>query len=93
MQDRAWCSRSRETGVNADRSAALPKPDTSREQNMLYLTRKMGESIIIDDKIEIVVVEVRGKTIKLGFSFPEGVSVLRRELHERIRAERLASAE
>lgn len=57
---------------------------------MLYLTRKAGESIIIDDKIEIVVVEVRGKTIKLGFTFPEGVSVLRRELHERIRAERTA---
>jgi carbon storage regulator len=56
---------------------------------MLYLTRKAGESIIIDDKIEIVVVEVRGKTIKLGFTFPEGVSVLRRELHERIRAERV----
>jgi carbon storage regulator len=36
---------------------------------------------------------VRGKTIKLGFSFPEGVSVLRRELHERIRAERQTAPE
>ena len=50
---------------------------------MLYLTRKVGESVIIDDNIEITVVEVRGKTIKLGFEFPADVTVLRRELYEK----------
>ncbi|MEQ8164936.1 MAG: carbon storage regulator CsrA, partial [Alphaproteobacteria bacterium] len=54
---------------------------------MLYLTRKVGESVIIDDNIEITVVEVRGKTIKLGFEFPADVTVLRRELYEKIQAE------
>ena len=38
---------------------------------MLYLTRKVGDSVVIDDNIEVTVVEVRGKTVKLGFTFPE----------------------
>jgi carbon storage regulator len=54
---------------------------------MLYLTRKVGDSVIIDDNIEVTVVEVRGKTVKLGFTFPENVQVLRRELYDRIQDE------
>jgi len=42
---------------------------------MLYLTRKIGESIVINDDIEVTVVDVRGKSIKLGMTFPEDVSV------------------
>jgi len=57
---------------------------------MLYLTRKVGESIVVNDGIEITVVEVRGRAVKLGFVFPPGVTVLRRELHDRIKAERAA---
>ena len=55
---------------------------------MLYLTRKVGESVIINDDIEVTVVDIRGKSIKLGFTFPPEASVLRRELYERIQAER-----
>lgn len=54
---------------------------------MLYLTRKIGESVVINDTIEVTVVEVRGKSIKLGFTYPPEATVLRRELHERIQAE------
>jgi carbon storage regulator len=54
---------------------------------MLYLTRKVGESILINDDIEVTVVEVRGRSIKLGFDFPPGVSVLRRELYDKIQLE------
>jgi carbon storage regulator len=54
---------------------------------MLYLTRKIGESIVINDDIEVTVVDVRGKSIKLGLTFPEDVSVYRREVYERILAE------
>ncbi|MBI4183069.1 MAG: carbon storage regulator CsrA [Proteobacteria bacterium] len=60
---------------------------------MLYLTRKIGESIVINDDIEITVIDVRGKTIKLGFTFPSDVTVLRREIYERIQAENRAAAE
>ena len=55
---------------------------------MLYLTRKIGDSIIINDDIEVTVVEVRGKSIKLGLTFPEDVSVYRHEVYERIQAEK-----
>ncbi|HET8726041.1 MAG TPA: carbon storage regulator CsrA [Alphaproteobacteria bacterium] len=60
---------------------------------MLYLTRKIGESIVINDAIKVTVVEIRGKSIKLGFTFPPDVTVLREELYERIQAENRAAAE
>jgi len=59
---------------------------------MLYLTRKVGESVIINNNIELTVVEVRGRSIKLGFTFPPEASVLRKELHDRIKAENIAAA-
>ena len=55
---------------------------------MLYLTRKVGESIVINDDIELTVVEIRGKSIKLGLTFPNDVSVYRREVYDRIQAEK-----
>ena len=57
---------------------------------MLYLTRKIGETIIINDDIEITVVDVRGKSIKLGLTFPSDVSVYRQEIYDRIQAEKAA---
>lgn len=59
---------------------------------MLYLSRKIGESIIINNNIELQVVEIRGKTVKLGFNFPPEASVLRKEIYEKIRQENLAAA-
>ncbi len=59
---------------------------------MLYLTRKIGESVIINDDIEVTVVDIRGKSIKLGFTFPAEATVLRREIHERIQEENRAAA-
>lgn len=59
---------------------------------MLYLSRKVGESVIINNSIELTVVEVRGKTAKIGFTFPPEVTVLRKEIHEKItEANRTAS--
>ncbi len=60
---------------------------------MLYLTRKIGESIVINDDIEVTVVDVRGKSIKLGMTFPEDVSVYRREVFDRIQAEKAENAQ
>ncbi len=59
---------------------------------MLYLTRKIGESVIINDNIEVTVIDIRGKSIKLGFTFPSDATVLRREIFERIQAENRAAA-
>lgn len=59
---------------------------------MLYLSRKVGESIIINNNIELTVVEVRGKAVKLGFTFPKEASILRKEIHQKVMEENLAAA-
>ena len=59
---------------------------------MLFLTRKLGESVVINDNIEVTIVEVRGRSIKLGFDFPPDVTVLRRELFDKIQDENSAAA-
>lgn len=46
---------------------------------MLILTRKAGQSLLIDEHTEIKVLEVRGKTVKLGLSLPANVAVRRPE--------------
>lgn len=59
---------------------------------MLYLSRKIGEVIVINNNIELTVVEVRGKSVKLGFTFPADATVLRKEIHDKIMAENMAAA-
>lgn len=59
---------------------------------MLYLTRRIGESIIINNNIELTVVDIRGKTVKLGFLFPKEASILRKELHQKILEQNIAAA-
>ncbi len=53
--------------------------------HMLYLNRKPGDAVIINQTIEVKVIEVRGRTVKLGFAFPPDASVLRAEVVEQIR--------
>jgi carbon storage regulator len=47
---------------------------------MLVLSRKIGESIIINDTIRVTVLAVRANQIRLGFSAPPAVSIIREEL-------------
>lgn len=60
---------------------------------MLYLTRKIGETIVINEDVEVTVVSVSGKVVKLGFNFPPDVAVMRKEVFDRIQAENRAAAE
>jgi carbon storage regulator len=60
---------------------------------MLYLNRKAGEAVIINGTIEVRVVEVRGRTVKLGFSFPADASVLREEVFATVSGANRAAAE
>jgi carbon storage regulator len=46
---------------------------------MLVLSRKLNESVRIADDIEVVIVEVRGKRVRLGFRAPASVSIQRME--------------
>lgn len=60
---------------------------------MLFISRKLEESIIINNNIELKVLEIKGKTVKLGFNFPKDASVLRKELYDKIMAENIAAAQ
>jgi len=52
---------------------------------MLYLNRKPGDAVIINQTIEVKVIEVRGRTVKLGFAFPPDASVLRAEVVDQVK--------
>lgn len=58
---------------------------------MLVLTRKVNQSIIIGDGIEIVVLEVRGEQIRLGIKAPRDVAVHRKEIYDQIKEEKDAA--
>lgn len=51
---------------------------------MLVLSRKKNESIVINNDIKIVVVEIRGDKVRLGVEAPREVPVHRREVYEAI---------
>lgn len=47
---------------------------------MLILSRKINESVIISDNIEIILLAIKGYQIRLGINAPENVSVHREEI-------------
>jgi carbon storage regulator len=47
---------------------------------MLVLSRKMNETIVIDNEILVTVVEMRGDKVRLGIVAPRDVPVFRQEL-------------
>ena len=51
---------------------------------MLVLSRKKNETIIINDKITVTVIEIRGDKVRLGIDAPKDVTVHRREVYEAI---------
>lgn len=55
---------------------------------MLSLTRRPGEDIIIGTDIRVRILAVQGRAVRVGISAPDGVSVHREEVYERILAEK-----
>jgi len=51
---------------------------------MLILSRKIGESIVIDGRIHVTVMRVDGEVVKLGIAAPSEVPVHRKEVYEEI---------
>jgi len=47
---------------------------------MLVLTRRGGETVVIDDNIRVTVVSVQGNHVRLSFSAPPDVRIMRSEL-------------
>ena len=60
---------------------------------MLALTRKKGESLVINNNIEVTILEIRGDQIKLGISSPRDVSIYRKEVYLQIQEENKAALE
>ena len=60
---------------------------------MLVLTRKLHQSIVIGDGIEVVVLEVRGEQVRIGIKAPKDVAVHRKEVFDQIQEANLAAAD
>jgi carbon storage regulator len=54
---------------------------------MLVLSRKKNEAIVIDDKITVVIVDIRGENVRVGVEAPKEVPVHRQEVFDRINAQ------
>jgi carbon storage regulator len=59
---------------------------------MLILARRIGESIMIGDQVELTVVDIKGDQVKLGINAPSQVKVYRREVYAAIQEENRAAA-
>lgn len=60
---------------------------------MLALTRKKGESLVINNNIEITVLEIRGDQVKIGINAPKDVPIYRKEVYIQIQEENRAATE
>jgi carbon storage regulator len=60
---------------------------------MLVLSRKINQSVMIGDDIQVIVLETKGDTAKLGIVAPSDVKVFRQEIYLAIKAENQKSAQ
>ena len=71
----------------------LPEAAARENQNMLILSRKRDERIVIADNIVITVIEIRGDKVRLGIEAPREIPVHRREVYDLIQREKAQQAE
>ena len=58
---------------------------------MLVLARKIGEKIILNDNIEVIVLDTNQNTVQQGINAPKNVSVYREELYKEIKQNNITS--
>lgn len=54
---------------------------------MLILTRRLGETIMIGDNVNITVLGIKGHSVRIGIDAPQEVAVHREEIYRRIQNE------
>lgn len=59
---------------------------------MLVLTRKAGEKVQIGDDITILIMDIKGKQVRLGIDAPSHVKVHREEIYQRIQEENIQAS-
>jgi carbon storage regulator len=55
---------------------------------MLILTRRVGETLMIDDNVTVTVLGVKGNQVRIGVNAPKEVSVHREEIYQKIQQEK-----
>ena len=60
---------------------------------MLVLSRKINQSIVIGDNIEIMLFDIRGDQIKLGINAPKTVKIFRKEVYEEVKSQNLEASQ
>lgn len=60
---------------------------------MLVLTRKVGESITIGDDVKIIVMQIKGKQVRLGIKADPSIIVHREEVYQKIQQENKAASQ
>jgi carbon storage regulator len=61
--------------------------------NLLVITRKKGESILIGDNIEISISKIEDGSVKLAINAPKEVTILRKELYDEVKDQNKESKE
>lgn len=59
-----------------------------KEQVMLILTRRVGETLMVGDEVTVTVLGVKGNQVRIGVNAPKDVSVHREEIYQRIQKEK-----
>jgi carbon storage regulator CsrA len=63
-------------------------PVCAQEEDMLILTRRVGETLMVGDEVTFTILGVKGNQIKVGINAPRSVAVHREEIYKRIQLER-----
>ncbi len=61
--------------------------------DMLVLTRKIGESIQINDDVKVTLIDIQGKTVRLGIEAPQDTKIYREEVFLKIKEANLSAAD